>query len=156
MPVAAKLSKLFYDRLGEEIANEIVNWFNEVDARFRADLRELNEANFARFDVKLEQRTAELRADFDRRDAKLERRLAEVQAELGSRIERLDAKLEQRLAESRAELQGQLSQVHVQLATRIDRLETPLERRLGEQTRWVFGAWAALLIPIIGLWLLGS
>jgi hypothetical protein len=91
MPVTAKLSTLFYDRLGEEIANELVNWFNEVDATYRADLRELNEADFARFDVKLEQRTAELRADFDRRDAKLERRLAEVQPELGSRIACLDA-----------------------------------------------------------------
>ena len=28
MPVTAKLSKLFYDRLGEQIANELVEWFN--------------------------------------------------------------------------------------------------------------------------------
>jgi hypothetical protein len=26
MPVTARLSKLFYDRLGEEIANELVDW----------------------------------------------------------------------------------------------------------------------------------
>jgi hypothetical protein len=31
---------------------------------YRADLRELNELNFARFDAKLEQRVAELRAEF--------------------------------------------------------------------------------------------
>jgi hypothetical protein len=31
-------------------------------------------------------------------------------------------------------------------------LENTLERRFGEQTRWMFAAWAALLIPIIGLW----
>jgi hypothetical protein len=43
MPVTARLSKLFYDRLGEEIADELVNWFNAVDATYRADLRELNE-----------------------------------------------------------------------------------------------------------------
>jgi hypothetical protein len=33
-----------------------------VDATYRADLRELNELNFARFDAKLEQRLAELGA----------------------------------------------------------------------------------------------
>jgi hypothetical protein len=35
------------------------------------------------------------------------------------------------------------------------RFEATLERRLAEQTRWRFGAWAALPIPIIGLWLRG-
>jgi hypothetical protein len=79
MPVTAKLSKLFYDRLGEQIANELVDWFNQVDATYRAELRELNELNFARFDAKLEQRLAELNAKWgvrwDKLDAKLERRL---------------------------------------------------------------------------------
>lgn len=63
MPVTAKLSKRFYDVLGEDIANELVDWFNAVDLTYRADLRELNELNFARFDAKLEQRLAELRAE---------------------------------------------------------------------------------------------
>ena len=59
----AKLSKHFYDVLGEDVANELVDWFNAVDSTYRADLRELNELNFARFDAKLEQRLAELRID---------------------------------------------------------------------------------------------
>jgi hypothetical protein len=137
MPVTAKLSKLFYDRLGEQIANELVDWFNQVDATYRADLRELNELNFARFDAKLEQRLAELNAKWgarwDKLDAKLEQRLAQLDAKWGVRWDKLDAKLEQRLAE----------------------FEATLERRLGEQTRWLFVAWASLLIPIIGLWIRG-
>jgi hypothetical protein len=40
-----------------------LNWFNDVDATYRADLRELNELNFARFDAKLDQRIAEIRRD---------------------------------------------------------------------------------------------
>jgi len=40
-----------------------VDWFNSVDATYRADLRELNELNFARFDAKLEQRLTELKAE---------------------------------------------------------------------------------------------
>ena len=34
-----------------------------MDATYRADLRELNELNFARFDAKLEQRLAELKTE---------------------------------------------------------------------------------------------
>ena len=63
MPVTAKLSKRFYDVLGEDVANELVDWFNAVDLTYRTDLRELNELNFARFDAKLEQRLAEFRAE---------------------------------------------------------------------------------------------
>ncbi|CAN5887872.1 hypothetical protein BH24GEM1_BH24GEM1_20790 [soil metagenome] len=63
MPVTARLSKRFYEVLGEDVANELVDWFNAVDLTYRADLRELNELNFARFDAKVEQRLAGLRAE---------------------------------------------------------------------------------------------
>lgn len=66
MPVTAKLSKAFYDRLGEEVADELVNWFNAVDATYRSDLREFNEMNFARFDAKLEQRLAVVKAELSK------------------------------------------------------------------------------------------
>jgi hypothetical protein len=71
VPVTAKLSKRFYDVLGEDVANELVDWFNAVDLTYRADLRELNELNFARFDAKLEQRLAELRAELRQETSKL-------------------------------------------------------------------------------------
>jgi len=63
MPVTAKLSRKFYEKLGEDVTNELVEWFNSVDATYRSDLREVNELNFARFDAKLEQRLAELKSD---------------------------------------------------------------------------------------------
>jgi hypothetical protein len=75
VPVTAKLSKRFYDVLGEDVANELVDWFNAVDLTYRTDLRELNELNFTRFDAKLEQRLAELRAT-------LLQQVAELRAEL--------------------------------------------------------------------------
>jgi len=46
-----------------------------VDATYRSELRELNELNFARFEVKLEQLRAELRAEFQTGLASLEGRL---------------------------------------------------------------------------------
>ncbi len=115
MPVTAKLSKLFYERLGEQIADELVGWFNAVDATYRSDLRELNELNFARFDAKLEQRFAQF-------ELKVEQRMAEF-----------EIKMEQRMAA----------------------LEAKMERRFAEQSRWLFAAWASLLIPIMGLWFRG-
>ena len=84
--MTAKLSRQFYDRFGDEIANELVEWFNNVDATYRGDLRELNELNFARFDAKLDQRTAQL-------DAKIEQRTAQI----GARLDVLEASLLQRL-----------------------------------------------------------
>ena len=63
MPVTARLSRKFYETLGEDVTNELVDWFNSVDATYRSDLRELNELNFARFDAKLERRLAELKSD---------------------------------------------------------------------------------------------
>ena len=89
MPVTAKLSKLFYERLGEKIANELVDWFNQVDATYRADLREFNELNFARFDAKLEQRLAEF-------ETKIERRFSQFEKEL---TERLEARFDKRFTQ---------------------------------------------------------
>ena len=63
MPITAKLSRRFYERFGDEIVNELVEWLNQVDSTYRSELKELNEVNFARFDAKLEQRIAELRAE---------------------------------------------------------------------------------------------
>ena len=72
MPVTAKLSRKFYEKFGDDIANELVDWFNMVDATYRTELRELNEMNYARFDAKLEQRVVELEARLTERIAQLE------------------------------------------------------------------------------------
>ena len=108
MPVTARLSKKFYAALGEEVANELVDWFNAVDATYRADLRELNELNFARFDAKLEQRMVQLEAKIDRRinqlDARIDRQITELDAKLDRQVARLDAKIDQRGAQVEARL----------------------------------------------------
>lgn len=81
MPVTAKLSKAFYDRLGHDVADEMVDWFNQVDLSYRSDLRELNELNFAHFDAKLEQRLAEfelrMNAAAAAQEIRVERRFGE-------------------------------------------------------------------------------
>src|SRR6266516_4430992 len=125
MPVTAKLSKRFYEVFGEELGKELVDWFNAVDATYRADLRELNELNFARFDAKLEQRLAEL-------DAEMETGFARADAKLEQRVTALDAKLEQRIAE----LKGQLS--------------TELHKVQADVLKWMFGFWAPTALAVVG------
>jgi hypothetical protein len=86
MPVTAKLSQAFYDRLGHQVADEMVDWFNQVDAANRSDLRELNELNFARFDATLKQQLSEFSRVLDSRLAEFsrafERELAKLAIEL--------------------------------------------------------------------------
>ena len=33
-PVTAKLSRKFYDAMGDDVANELVDWFNAVDLTY--------------------------------------------------------------------------------------------------------------------------
>ena len=103
-----------------------MEWFNQVDLTYRNDLRELNELNFQRFIARLDERVGAS-------EAKAEVRVAALKSELEQRMAALESKVEQRLAA----------------------MEATLERRLGEQTRWLFAAWASLLIPILGLWFRG-
>jgi vacuolar-type H+-ATPase subunit I/STV1 len=126
VPVTARLSKRFYDVLGEDVANELVDWFNAVDLTYRADLRELNELNFARFDAKLEQRMAELRAE-------LRQEIAELRAELRTEIAKLRTELRTELAGLRVEFRTDLHQVRTELL------------------RWMFGFWVTTLLGIAGL-----
>ena len=79
MPVAVKLSQRFYQKFGHELVDELVDWFNQMDATYRTDLREFNEINFARFDAKLEQRLAETRATLR---TELHRDIADLRAAL--------------------------------------------------------------------------
>ena len=56
--------------------------FNNVDTHYRSELRELNEANFARFDAKIEQRVAELRAEILTGKAEMRTEMLALKAEL--------------------------------------------------------------------------
>ncbi len=105
MPVTAKLSKQFYDALGEGVANELVDWFNQVDATYRLDLRELNERNFQRFDAKMGERMAQS-------EARMERRMAELLVRLEAKF---DAKLEKGLNDLRDSLRAEMHALRAEM-----------------------------------------
>jgi hypothetical protein len=68
VPVTAKLSRKFYEKLGDEVTGELVDWFNAVDATYKAELKETNDLNWERFRAVLLAETAsvksELRGEF--------------------------------------------------------------------------------------------
>ena len=133
MPVTAKLSKAFYDRMGDDVANELVNWFNSVDTEYRTDLRELNELNFARFDAKLEQRIAELRAE-------LREEIAALGAELRGEIGNLRQEIGNLRTESRTDLAGLRADLSKEIAASKASL-----------MKWMFVYWAGTALAVIGV-----
>jgi len=133
MPVTAKLSRRFYETFGDEIANELVEWFNRVDDAYRSEFRELFEVHFARFDAKLEQRVSEL-------DARTEVRLAQLDAGWERRFARLEAKLEQRLAEVKGELRAEIAAVRTEIANVRSGL-----------MKWMFIFWAGNVVATASL-----
>jgi hypothetical protein len=54
MPVIARLSSRFYEVVGEDVAQQLVDWLNAVEREltWRADLRLHNELNLARLHTK--------------------------------------------------------------------------------------------------------
>lgn len=91
MPITAKLSRKFYEKLGDEVTNELVAWLNAVDESYRNEFRELFEAHFGRFD----ERQKALEGRVDERLKALEDRLDERLKALETRFEaRMDSKLQ--------------------------------------------------------------
>jgi hypothetical protein len=127
------LSKRFYEVLGEDVANELVDWFNAVDLTYRTDLRELNELNFARFDARLEQRVAQL----EQRIAQLEQSIAQLEQRLEQGLAGLRADLHSEQAVLRADLRSEWKQDLA--ALRVDLI------------RWMFGFWVTTLMAVAGL-----
>jgi DNA anti-recombination protein RmuC len=140
MPVTAKLSRKFYDTFGDEIANELVEWFNQVDATYRADLLQLNELNFDRFEAKLDQRLAQL-------ETKVERELAQFKAEVDRRFEQLDAKLGQGITELRSEFKQGIAELRGELRAEFHSGLAASEAKL---IRWMFVFWAGTFVPLAG------
>lgn len=82
MPITAKFSKKFYDTLGHDIADEMVDWFNRADETYRTDLYRINDLNYARFEAKVEQRFAEHDTKWEARIGGVETKMEAMRADL--------------------------------------------------------------------------
>ena len=151
MPITAKFSKAFYDTLGHEIADEMVNWFNQADTVYRTQLRELNDLNYARFEAKLEQFDAKMDPRFAEQDAKWERRFGELYAKWEQRFGELDTRWERRIVELDAKWERRLGD----LSAKVDRLAAIVEVQphaiQANLLKWMFVLWATTILAIVGL-----
>ena len=97
MPVTAKLSRKFYERFGDDIASELVDWFNAVDETYRNQLTEINEMNWERFKAILladgATTRAELRGEFREGLAHLRKEIADYRGDLRSEMGEMRADL---------------------------------------------------------------
>jgi hypothetical protein len=171
MPVSAQLSRQLQDAIGREAADGPLDWMTTMDQQ-RADLRELNEMNFSRFDARLGERTAELRQEMRTSFTAVDVRFAELRQEMQAG----DAALHAEIAELRQEMQtgfarvdGQIAALRTEmqagdmglrleianLATRMEagfgRMEAMIERTRTEMMKWVLRFGVGAVVAVTGL-----
>jgi hypothetical protein len=93
MPVTAKLSRKFYEKLGDDIADELVEWFNTVDSSQRDAFREMFDAQFARLDTRISEQSL-----------RLEILIGAVESRLQSRMEAIDTRVDAKLEALKSDL----------------------------------------------------
>ncbi len=136
MPVTAKLSRRFYDQFGDDIANELVNWFNAVDDTYRNQLRELNELNWERFRSELRAEGIAIRSD-------VEKRLAEMDKKLDTRFAAIDARF--------AAIDARFERVDANFPTLEQKIDAKFARCETRMYKAMFAFWTATVIPLAAL-----
>ncbi len=162
MPATPSLPRKFYDTFGQDVVNELVDWFNRMDTTYRASLRDMNELNFARFDATLQQRLAEADAKWERRFAELERRWAEFGSKWERRWAAFTSEWERRFAESDSKWEVSIAALDAKWEVRIAELDSKWERQfsaLSERMaifeariiKWMFVMWIGTIGTLIAL-----
>lgn len=103
----------------------MVNWMNGVDTQ-RAELRELNELNFSRFDTRFAQSQAVFDARFAQAEARFDARLSQAEATVDARLGQFEASI-------------------------VGRLEAKIEQRTAELMKWSFLFWVGAVAAIAAL-----
>ena len=97
VPVTAKLSRKFYERFGDDIAGELVDWFNAMDATYQTQLKETNELNWERFRATLHGESAAIRGE-------LRAEAAAIRGELQATAAAIREELRREMGAMRSEL----------------------------------------------------
>jgi predicted nuclease with TOPRIM domain len=154
MPITSKLSRRLYETLGDEAADEMVGWMHGVDAQ-RAELRELNELNFARIDERFKR--VDIRFDaVDARFDALEGRLAAVERRLDARMDGIEArmgKIEVRMDRIEAHMdtfEAKLTALAIQMEKGFAGLEAKIDQRTADIMKWSFVFWVGSVLTMTG------
>jgi hypothetical protein len=118
VPITAKLSNKFYEKLGDDVANELVEWLNLVDTSYRQEFKDLFEANFRR----VESEMAGVRVEMSGLREHVEARITGLEGVMNARLLGLEGRM--------VELQG--------------RLLADMDAKLGKQ-KWSLLTWTILM-----------
>ncbi len=140
MPVTARLSQKFYERFGDDIAGELVDWFNAVDLTYQTQLKETNEVNWERFKATLLAETASIRGE-------VRAGLAELRGELLGKIGGLRDELHGEIGSLRDELRGEIGA----LGKEISGLRDEMHAMRNELMKWMFIFWSGSVVSLGGL-----
>lgn len=166
MTITPQLSRKLQEALGDEAATDLITWLQRMEAQ-RAELRELNEMNFARFDARLNEARHESKADLadfrlvtqadiaglrEATQADIAELRQEMRAAFATQREATRADITGLREEMRAGFAGQREEI----AGMEGRLEARFERRFGDLLKWSFVFWVgavgavALLAGVLG------
>lgn len=93
MPVTARLSRKFYEKLGDDVADELVEWFNTVDSSQREAFRELFDAHFARLDTRISEQSLRLAIQVGAVESRVLTRMEAVEIRIDGKLEALKSEL---------------------------------------------------------------
>ncbi len=166
--MTAKLSRKFYDTFGDDIAGELVEWFNSVDAAYRSEFRDLFEVHFGRFEAEQRQFGGTFGAKLERVEGTFGARLGQLTATVDAKLEQLRAEFDARLEQLRTEFDAKLEQLGTEIDAKLEQLRTEmttvcatkeevaalririeaLESRL---IRWMFIFWVGTIGTLVAL-----
>jgi len=161
VPVTAKLSRKFYERFGDDITTELVDWFNAVDETYRNQLKEINELSWERFKAHLDARIADLRTEWhtgmatfaaDFRE-EMKRGFAGVDekfAGIDGKFAGIDAKFAA-IDVRFAAVDEKFAVTHGKITAMGASLQNEFHREMRELFRWTAVFWITTMISLIGV-----
>jgi hypothetical protein len=129
MPITAKLSNKFYEKLGDDVANELVEWLNLVDTSYRQEFKDLFEANFRR----VESEMGGLRAHLESEMGRLREEMSGLRQHVDARIIGFEGVMTARMAGLE------------------DRLDAKLEKQKSTLLFWNFVFWVGTVGALVGV-----
>lgn len=151
MTITPQLSRKLQQALGDEAAADLATWLQRMDAQ-RAELRELNEMNFARFDARLNEARHESKADLADFRLVTQADIAELRQEMQAGFAEQREETKTVITELRQEMRDGFAQIREDMA----HMEARFERRFDDLLKWSFVFWVgavgavALLAEVLG------
>jgi hypothetical protein len=126
MPYTAKFSRRFYEKLGDQVVNELVDWLNTVDLTYKSELKEINGIYLKRVEALIAGESSRLEAKFDVQ-------VATLRGEMEAGFASVRGEMEAGSASMRGEFRSEMA------AMRTDMI------------KWMFVFWATSALIMIGL-----